>query len=257
MLPIDMAASFHGKVITITGAASGIGLATARVLFSRGASLALSDVNGPGLQTVEEGLSAHRLNKSQKLTTSVVDVSDPSEVDAWIADAIHHHGQINGSALVAGRGQIPEFLAEIKDNEFDRMIDINLRGTFNCMRAQLQHLRPGSSVVGVSSGAGVHGVARSNVYGAAKAGVIGLIKSAAREYGQQGVRFNAVAPGLINTMAVKEAGGASVFQHMVDMKALKRIGEPEEVATVIAFLLSEDSSFITGEVLNTDGGLRC
>ena len=246
-----MSLPFANKVIAITGGASGIGLATARILLSKGASLAISDINSQALSDTKAELSA-KSSHSQKVTTTVVDVSKSHLVDKWIGGIIKDHGKLNHAANVAGLSGHPGFLTELSDEDFHKTIDINLSGVFYCMRAQLKVMERGSSIVNVSSGAGLVGIPRQGAYTAAKHGVHGLTKTAAKEFGPQGIRINAVAPGLVKT-GLWEAT-EEYRQAAIDNCPLRRHAEPEQIAQAIVHLLSDDASFQSGSITTVDGG---
>lgn len=246
---------FTGRVITLTGAASGIGLATAEVLWDRGASLSISDINQASLYEVEEALKRRPHPPDQRLLAQVVDITDTDAIKSWISATLNAFGRINHAANIAGGVSSVGALSDKTDEEFTAAIDLNLRGAFNCMRVQFPHLQAGSAIVNVTSMAGLVGVPGVSLYGAAKAGLNTLTAVAAQEQGSRGIRVNAVAPGLIMTPPVKMGPEEYVQASIADFP-LRRAGEPEEVAKVIAFLLSDESSYVTGTVLRVDGGSR-
>jgi NAD(P)-dependent dehydrogenase (short-subunit alcohol dehydrogenase family) len=183
--------SFEGKVVAITGAASGIALSLTNILAERGAKLALADVNEKGLNELAETLRGQKV----EVTTTVVDISQPAAVNDWIASTVKHYGQLHGAANIAGWGQAGfTNLEDSDDANWEKTIAVNLSGTFYCLRAELKAMTKGGSIVNVASLSGIRGRAGLGSYVAAKHGVVGLTKTAAREAGSKGVRVNVIAP---------------------------------------------------------------
>ncbi|KAF2501097.1 putative short chain dehydrogenase/ reductase [Lophium mytilinum] len=252
---------FEGKYYTVTGAASGIGKATALRLVEKGAAgVALSDVNLAGLQeTVEECKKAGSAN----VIATKVDVRDPEQVGAWIADVFAQFKQLDGAANVAGvaGGTGDTIIETIVQKDWDFTLGVNLNGVMNCMRAQLPKIsRPGGAVVNVASTSGRRGLAHNAAYASSKFAVIGLTESAAGEYAKHGVRINALLPGPIDTRIFRDGEALGLFDS-VSISAdtlMGRMGRAEEVAKVLCFLLSDDASYVTGAHWNVDGGyLAC
>jgi NAD(P)-dependent dehydrogenase (short-subunit alcohol dehydrogenase family) len=188
-------AQLQGKVIAITGGASGIGAATARLAAARGASLALSDVNEEALNKVVDELKAG----GTKVTGTRVDVSDSAQVDAWIAATVKEFGRLDGAANIAGvegppGGKIFNNLVDISNEHWDFIMRINLTGLFYCLRAELRVMERGASVLNVASLAGVMGRPGIAAYSTSKHGVVGLSRTAAKEVGERGIRVNVLAP---------------------------------------------------------------
>ncbi|KAK3065125.1 Short-chain dehydrogenase/reductase aba4 [Coniosporium uncinatum] len=185
---------FKGKVIALTGAASGIALTTAHILASRGATLSLGDIQeGP----LNEAASAIRLKHGVDVSTCVLDVRKTERVDAWIAQTLEKYGKLDGAANLAGvlpRSLVTKGLVEQDDSEWDFVIGVNLTGLMHCLRAQMRVISDNGSIVNAASIAGVQGRPRLASYSASKHGVIGLTRSAAKEIGIRGVRVNAVCP---------------------------------------------------------------
>lgn len=182
-----------GKVICITGAASGIGLQTARLAAQQGASLALCDIQKLNLEESVAELKSIGAN----VMGAVVDVTSHAQVDAWIDATIKHFGKLDGAANFAGVERKHEAftpLTDLSDDEWERVIAVNLTGTMFCMRAQLRVMAQGGSIVNVSSTAGLQGKAGLAPYSTSKHGVIGLSRTAAKESGPKGIRVNVVAP---------------------------------------------------------------
>jgi NAD(P)-dependent dehydrogenase (short-subunit alcohol dehydrogenase family) len=185
--------SFEGQVVAITGAASGIGLALAKLLGSKGAKLALADVQHEAL---DKAVSEIKSSGGDAVGTRV-DVSKDSEVDQWINDTVKHFGKLDGAANIAGvegkHGVFTNFI-DMKNEEWDYIISINLTGLMYCLRAELRVMEKGASIVNAASIAGLMGRPGIGAYSVSKHGVVGLTKTAAKEVGPQGIRVNAVAP---------------------------------------------------------------
>ncbi|GJD03338.1 short-chain dehydrogenase [Colletotrichum higginsianum] len=190
--------SLKGKVIAITGAASGIGLATAKHIASLGARVSIADVNEELLNAAETELTG--LLGAENVLSKIVDVRDRKAVEAWIAETVEKFGPLDGAANVAGvlgrQGNIAK-VTEIEDDEWDFVMGVNARGVLNAMRAEIPALGDGGkgkSIVNVSSVAGHYGLEFHGAYTASKHAVVGLTKSAAREFGRNGLRINAICP---------------------------------------------------------------
>lgn len=188
--------ALEGKVIAITGAASGIALVTAQEAAKRGASLALADISTDALTKVVEDLKARGVN----VVGSTVDITSSQSVDAWIKATVEHFGRLDGAANIAGaesrKGANDGFtgIADITDEAWNFVIGVNLTGTFHCLRAEFNAMTAGGSIVNISSIAGLMGRVGLGAYSAAKHGIIGLTKTAAKEVGKKGIRVNAVCP---------------------------------------------------------------
>lgn len=246
----------RGKAAVVTGAASGIGRATARLFAAEGAELVLTDVDGDGLEALREELAG----KGAEVRTVVGDVSVPEDAREMITAAVEGFGRID--TLVANAGIIPlRTVLETTPEDWDRVMSIDGRGMFlTCKYAIEEMLRAdgGGSIVCLSSISGVAGQPAQAAYGPAKFVATGLTKHLAVEWAAKGIRINAVAPGTIRTervrQLVREEGGPEYLETMEKLHPMGRIGEPEEVAAAILFLASDEASFITGAVLPVDGG---
>ena len=241
---------FEGLVVLVTGAASGIGKATALRLSEEGASLLCVDINGAGAAATAEACG--------NAASLKVDVSDPAACDAAVAEAKARLGRLDGLANVAGVGSFGH-AAATSDAEWQRVIGINLTGVFQMTRAALPAIEAqGGAIVNIASAAGLVATPYAAAYSASKSGVVGLTRSVAAEYARRGVRVNAICPGAVDTPLI--AGGFDAIEG-VDMDLFGRmtpligpVAQPEDVAAAVAFLLSSDARFITGATLAVDGG---
>ncbi|CRK18143.1 hypothetical protein BN1708_012258 [Verticillium longisporum] len=250
--------TIKGKVIAITGAASGIGRATATQLASLGARLSLADANASLLEEVRAELA--EVAGIENIHSKQVDVRDRGAVEGWINEAVDKFGQLDGAANLAGvigKQQNIASIAEIDDDDWDFVIGVNIKGVLNSLRAQIPALKDGASVVNAASVAGIIGLPNSAAYVTSKHGVVGLTKTAAKELGSRHVRVNAVAPGPIETPLLKTSAQRLGERPTSYSMALPRQGQPSEVAALIVFLLGDESKFITGSVYQVDGGLVC
>jgi 2-hydroxycyclohexanecarboxyl-CoA dehydrogenase len=243
----------EGKIALVTGGASGIGAATARRLAAEGARVAIGDLNEDGAREVAGEIDGFACR---------LDVVDTASVRAGVAATVEALGDIDVLINNAGTDRF-SFFVNSDEELWDFVLGVNLRGVLAVTHAVLggmQERRTGA-IVNVASEAGRVGSQGSSVYSAAKAGVIGFTKAIAREAARYRVRCNAVAPGPIETPLLNAAPlvlgeiGERMKQGMVNATALGRSGEPEEVAAAIAFLASEDASYVTGQTLNVSGGL--
>jgi len=245
---------FAGKVALVTGAGSGIGLATAKAFGEAGASVVLADRREDAVRAAAEGLSA----SGGKALAVRCDVTDDTQVASMIDRTVSAFGRLDAAFNNAGVIQRRVDTAEISGDEWDRVMAINLRGVWSCMKYELpQMLRNGGgAIVNCSSIGGVIGVPGLAAYHAAKHGVIGLTKTAALEYATRKIRINAVCPGTINTpMAESLTGGdPKILAEFLKDEPIGRIAEPEEVAAAVLWLCSPGASYVVGHALLVDGG---
>lgn len=246
-----MPPSFKDKVILVTGAGSGIGRGTSIKLASLGATLALSDINPTSLS------DSLTLCTPGNHITSAFDVGSTEAANTFVSEVIAKYGQIDHIFNCAGVNPTTLPTAEITDAYWDKIMNTNLKGMFNITRACIPHLKTGASFVNVSSVCGLGPTAGFAAYCASKYGVIGFSKCIALELGPKGIRANVIAPGYIDTPtnASVVAGPASV-ERMRSGVSLGRVGTPEEVADVVAFLFSEESRYMNGSVVEVTGGIK-
>ncbi|WP_210543309.1 3-oxoacyl-[acyl-carrier-protein] reductase [Rhodoferax sp. PAMC 29310] len=239
------------KVSLITGAAQGIGLATALKFATEGAIVIVCDRTQAG---VDEAVAQCQALGVQA-DGFVVDVTDRPAVDAVVASVLAKFGRIDVLVNNAGITQDAR-LQKMTLEQFDRVIDVNLRGVFHCSQAVADAMvAQGSGVIlNASSVVGIYGNFGQTNYAASKFGVIGFTKTWSRELGPKGIRVNAVAPGFVNTPMVA-AMPEKVRQDLEAKVPLKRLGKPEEIANVYAFLASDEASYINGEVIEVSGGM--
>ena len=251
------------KVTVITGAASGIGKATAVVFAREGARVMCADVNEGGAEA-----TARQIQDTGGESASVrADVSQEEDVQGMIAATVQRWGRLDVLYNNAGIGfGMP--VTQVPVDEWDRLIDINLRGVFlGCKHAIPEMLKNGGgSIVSTASDAGLRGSAFLSTYCASKGGVVLLTKALAVEWAQHGIRINCVCPGVIRTpildpfiAQMRQAGGttdAEIWRQMGEAHPMGRVGQPEEVGKAVAFLASDEASFITGVALPVDGGLE-
>lgn len=243
---------FSQRVIIITGAGGGIGKATAIKLSSLGATLALTDINLDVLQSTVEACGDSAAGHS----TWTVDIRSTDACNKFVADVVAKHGALHGCFNCAGVNPAVMETHDISEEYWDKLINTNLKGTFNCTKACLPYLPSGTSIVNTSSMCGLYPTAGFAVYCASKYGVIGFSKCVALEVGGRGIRVNVIAPGSIRTPTnISVRTGGEQVDRIAEGIGLKRIGDPEEVAEVVAFLFSDKSRYMNGSVVEVDGGI--
>ena len=240
-----------GKVALVTGAAQGIGKAIALLLARNGADLVVSDIN---LEKAEETAKEIRA-MGPKAVAVKVDVANLSDVDQMVTGILEKLAKIDILVNNAGITR-DKLILRMTEEDWDAVLGVNLKGTFNCTKAVVRHMAKQRSgkIVNIASVVGEMGNAGQANYSASKAGVIGLTKTIAREYAQRGINVNAIAPGYIET-PMTEALPEKAKEELRKLIPMERLGKPEDVAEAVLFLVSEESSYMTGQVLNVNGGI--
>lgn len=248
------AGRFAGKVAVVTGAGNGIGRGSAERLAAEGASVVVVDVDGGAAKRVAAALPGEAIAVS-------ADVSDEAQVDAYIAAAAEAFGQVDFHHLNAGIFGTFANLPDLSSDEFDRVMAVNVRGQFLGLRAAFRQYRSqgsGGAIVITASIASLTGSADLLAYQASKHASVGLMRGAAMYGGPLGIRVNAVAPGIVPTdlfaSAATAAGGKDDMVRRASTTPLRRAGTPADIGAVVAFLLSEDAAYMTGQVVSVDGG---
>jgi NAD(P)-dependent dehydrogenase (short-subunit alcohol dehydrogenase family) len=246
---------FSGKVALVTGAASGMGLATAQAFAEAGAAVVLADFREDAVKT-----SAQKLVESgHKAIALRCDVSDDAQVAAMVDRTVAQFDRLDAAFNNAGVMARVMPTAESTREEWDRVIGINLRGVWSCMKNELrQMLRQGSgTIVNNASVGALTGNPGIGSYIASKHGVVGLTRTAALEYIQRGIRVNAVNPGLIDTQIARDvvSGDEQAYDDIAKGVPLGRAGTPEEIASVVLWLCSSGASYVVGQAITVDGGM--
>ena len=252
----DVASNVSGKRILITGGASGIGAASALLLASRGAKVVIGDL----AEDMGAGVAQQGQDAGNSIVFKKVDVTSGDEVRALFAFAMETLGGLDVVINNAGIDHQPAPMHELSDEDFDRNIAVNLKGVWHCMRAAVACMATngGGHVINVASIAGLRSAPLLSAYSAAKHGVMGLTKSAAHEYARVNIRFNAVCPSFIDTPMVRNTMAnmdERAQQATIKASPMRRLGEVDEVSSAIAWLASDESSFMNGHAFTLDGGM--
>lgn len=248
---------FEGNVALVTGAGGGIGLATARAFAEAGASVIIADRDAAMIEAAADQLRS----MGRQVYAVSCDVTDRAQVKTMIERAVRSCGRLDAAFNNAGINCDAAPMTETEDEEFDNVLNINLRGVWNCMKAELRHMiaQGSGAIVNCSSIGGMRGSKGRAAYSASKFGVIGLTRAAALDYAHRGIRINAVCPGIIgNTpMAARVTKNydPDIIKAFVAAEPIGRLGEPEEIAAAVLWLCSPAASFVLGHSMVVDGGI--
>ena len=242
------------KVALITGAGSGIGRASAIAFAREGARVVVSDVNAEGGEETVSRISD--IGGQAKFVSA--DVSRAGDVEALVQSTVREYGRLdcalNNAGVSGGQGLIHEY----SEDDWDRVININLKGVWLCLKYEIIQMleQGGGSIVNTASIMGLVGGSRSPSYGASKHGVVGLTRNAAVQYAQSGIRVNAVCPGYIRTPMTEQGSllGPGNLERIISRHPIGRLGAPEEIAETVVWLCSDAASFVTGHAMTVDGG---
>lgn len=240
-----------GKVAIITGGANGIGKAATELFSKQGAKVVIADISEEVGKQFENELKA----QGYDVYFYVIDVSKKEEVDQMVANVKEKYGQID--ILINNAGIIRDaMLVKMTEEQFNEVIDVNLKGVFHCTQsvAKVMIDQGRGKIINTSSVSGIYGNVGQTNYAAAKAAIVGMTKTWAKELGRKGIQVNAVAPGFIKT-AMTEKMPEKILTSMESITSLKKLGEPTDVAYAYLFLASDKSNYITGHVLHVDGGI--
>lgn len=243
--------NLNGKVALVTGAGQGIGKVIAIKLAKNGAFVVLNDLNREGLNAVAKEIESNG-GKALPLEANVVNMEDVQDmVDKIVQELDGIHILVNNAGITRDA-----LLLRMSVDDWDSVLNVNLKGVFNCTKSVLKYMskQKEGNIISIASIVGVMGNAGQANYAASKAGVIGFTKTVAKEYAKRGIRANAIAPGFIAT-AMTDALSDKVKEEMMKQIPMGKLGTPEDVADAVLFLASDASSYITGQVININGGM--
>ncbi|MGQ9508879.1 MAG: 3-oxoacyl-[acyl-carrier-protein] reductase [Thermodesulfobacteriota bacterium] len=240
-----------GKVALVTGSGQGIGKAIALLLAEKGADIVVSDINLEKAQETAKEIE----EKGRRAMALKVDVADSEEVERMVETIIEKFSHIDILVNNAGITR-DKLLLRMSVEDWDAVLDVNLKGVFNCTKSVIKYMskQKRGKIVNIASVVGLMGNVGQANYSASKAGVIGFTKTVAREFAQRGININAIAPGYIKT-PMTEVLPEKVKEELMKLIPMGRLGQPEDVAQAVLFLVSEASSYVTGQVLNVNGGI--
>jgi len=245
----------QNKVILVTGGSTGIGRATAKVLGREGAIVVIADVQD------EEGANTVKMvaDAGGQAEFHHVDVADYDAVHALVDTVVSNHGALDGAFNNAGIEGPSAKILKLDVADWERILRVNLTGVFVCMKCEIEQMVKqdrGGSIVSTASAAGLIGIPGAAGYNASKHGVVGLTKTVALEYATKNVRVNAVCPGFIDTPMLNRVTDASIKirEQLIDAVPMRRVAQPSEIGEVVAWLMSEKSSYVTGVAMPVDGG---
>ncbi|MFL9946766.1 SDR family oxidoreductase [Paraburkholderia agricolaris] len=246
--------TFEGQVALVTGAGSGMGLTTAQAFAEAGAAVVLADFNEAAVRSAAEQL----VSEGHKAIAVRCDVADEAQVKEMVDLTVATFGRLDAAYNNAGINSPVAETADASSEEYERVMAVNLRGVWNCMKYELQQMRKQGSgaIVNCSSLGGLVGIAGRGVYHASKHGVLGLTKSAGLEYAARGIRINAICPGIIGTPMVTGMieREPEAMDALMKEQPIGRLGRPEEIASAVLWLCSPGASFVIGHALAVDGG---
>jgi NAD(P)-dependent dehydrogenase (short-subunit alcohol dehydrogenase family) len=253
---MNMTGMFSGKVALVTGAGAGTGLATAKAFAEAGASVVLADRDAEAIGKAAAGVRSAGHNA----IGVTCDVTDKAQVVAMVEQAVSTYGRLDAAFNNAGINTGGAPLLDTSDDEFDRIINVNLRGVWNCMKAELRQMvaQGSGAIVNCSSIGGMVGSKGRSAYSASKHAIIGLTQSAALEYATQGIRINAVCPGMTDTpmtITVSKNYDPEIVKALLARAPIGRFAEPEEIAAAVVWLCSPAASYMVGHALAVDGGV--
>jgi NAD(P)-dependent dehydrogenase (short-subunit alcohol dehydrogenase family) len=250
---------FQNKVIAITGSSRGTGLALARYLLERGASVSLCATSAENLATALAGIHQDYPEAKDRVMTTVVDIAKPETIKAWLEATVQRFGQLDGAANVAAVEQRKIYpITDLDADYFRELLNVNVAGTFNCLKEEMKLIKDGGSIVNVGSITSQYASPGVAAYVASKHALIGLTKVAAFEGAPRGVRVNILCPGCIDTEMMAKPFESPMGEFYLTKDTIpvlmKRLAEPREIAASIAFLLGDESKYITKAAWFHDGG---